>query len=95
MWGTDPAYWAKTSPVLFPIVGALKENTYYYEGQAYQLSRHGFAREKTFTITEQSATSITFTLESDEDTLQVYPLSFTFSIIYTLTGNEFTVNYRV
>lgn len=95
MWGADPAYWAKTSPVLFPIVGALKKNTFYFEGQSYQLSRHGFARDKVFTITAQSANSITFTLESNEDTLAFYPFLFTFSIIYTLSGNELTVGYRV
>jgi galactose mutarotase-like enzyme len=95
LWGADPAYWAKTSPVLFPIVGALKENTYQYEGQQYQLPRHGFARDKVFNLTEQRVDAITFSIESDPDTLKVYPFPFTFSIIYTLTGSELTVGYRV
>ena len=47
MWSGDPAYWGKTSPVLFPIVGALKDNTYFHKGEKYHLPRHGFAREKT------------------------------------------------
>ena len=29
MWSGDPAFWSKHSPVLFPIIGALKNNTYY------------------------------------------------------------------
>ena len=95
MWGADPAYWAKTSPVLFPIVGALKENTYQFEGQQYQLSRHGFARDKVFNVTAQSANSLTFSIESDEESLALYPFPFTFSIIYTLSGDELTVGYRV
>lgn len=95
MWSADPAYWAKTSPVLFPIVGTLKENTYLYKGQHYQLPRHGFARDKVFNVTAQSADSLTFSLESDEGTLALYPFPFTFSIIYTLSGNELTVGYRV
>lgn len=95
MWSGDPAYWAKTSPVLFPIVGTLKENTYYYKGQAYQLSRHGFAREQVFNVTEQKENSVTFTIQNNEDTLTVYPFSFFFSIVYTLTGDELTVEYRV
>jgi galactose mutarotase-like enzyme len=95
LWCADPAYWAKTSPILFPIVGTLKDNTYYHEGQAYSLSRHGFARERAFTVTAQSADSITFSLESDEESLKVYPFRFTFSITYTLTGPTLSVSYRV
>jgi galactose mutarotase-like enzyme len=46
MWSGDAAYWGKYSPVLFPIVGGLKDDTYYHEGKAYTLPRHGFARER-------------------------------------------------
>jgi galactose mutarotase-like enzyme len=95
MWGADPAYWAKTSPVLFPIVGTLKENTYQYKGRHFQLPRHGFARDKVFHVTAQQADSITFSLESDEDTLTVYPFLFTFSITYTLSSDKLTVGYQV
>lgn len=95
LWGADPAYWAKTSPVLFPIVGALKDNTYSYEGQAYHLSRHGFARDHVFNVKQQRGDSIIFSLESSEDTLAVYPFPFILSIIYSLAGNELTVEYRV
>jgi len=55
MWNADPAFWSKKSPVLFPIVGGLKNNTYYFNGNSYQLSRHGFARDTAFTVTYQSA----------------------------------------
>ena len=46
MWDGDPAFWSKQSPVLFPIVGGLKNNTYFYHNRPYELPRHGFAREK-------------------------------------------------
>ena len=95
MWDADPGYWAKTSPVLFPIVGALKDGIYYYKGRKYSLPRHGFAREKTFTLTEQHSESAVFSIESDADTLAVYPFHFTFSIRYTLEGEMLSVEYRV
>jgi galactose mutarotase-like enzyme len=95
LWDADPAYWAKTSPVLFPIVGALKDNTYYFQGQSYQLPRHGFARDKVFNLAEQKADSLTFSIESDPGTQKVYPFPFTFSIIYTLAADVLSVNYRV
>ena len=95
MWDANPEFWAKTSPVLFPIVGQLKNNSYKYGGKEYHLSRHGFAREKEFVVTEQSATSLKLTLESSEETLAVYPFQFLFSITYTLDDDELTVRYQV
>ena len=95
MWNADPKYWAKTSPVLFPIVGTLKDDTYYYNEVEYKLSRHGFARDKTFEVREQSNYSITFSLLFTQETLQVYPFEFRFDIAYTITENEVAVTYTV
>ncbi len=95
MWSADPAYWSKKSPVLFPIVGGLKNNTYQYKGKSYSLGRHGFARERDFTITAQTANSICFTLEADAKTIDVYPFNFRFSVIYTLDQNRLSVTYLV
>ncbi len=95
LWNGDPAFWAKRSPVLFPIVGTLKNDTYYYEGKPYRLSRHGFARDKEFTVSGQSSTSIIFTLVSDDSTLPVFPFAFRFDIIYTIEKETVTTTYRV
>lgn len=95
MWNADPAFWAKTSPVLFPIVGQLKNNAYQYNGKTYHLSRHGFAREKVFDVTTQDAHSLTFSLKSNDETLALYPFRFVFSIVYQLNEAELTVTYRV
>ena len=46
LWNGNPDFWGKHSPVLFPIVGTLENNTYYYNGKEYQLTRHGFARNR-------------------------------------------------
>lgn len=95
MWGADPAFWPKKSPILFPIVGTLKQNTYYYDNVPFQLNRHGFARDKDFSVTAQTDTSITMTLTADADTLKVYPFPFTLSINYSVDANELTVSYHV
>jgi galactose mutarotase-like enzyme len=95
LWNAGPAFWAKSSPVLFPIVGTLKENTYTFEGKNYTLSRHGFARDQVFTIASQDDTQITFELNSSEETLKVFPFQFRFAIIYTIDGARLTVTYRV
>jgi galactose mutarotase-like enzyme len=95
LWSGDPSFWPKKSPVLFPIVGTLKENTYYYNNKAYHLTRHGFARDMDFTMTAQSADSVTMTLISDDKTLSVFPFRFQLDIIYSVKGNELFVKYKV
>ncbi|WZU00881.1 hypothetical protein MGH68_15460 [Erysipelothrix sp. D19-032] len=38
MWRGDAKYWGRVSPVLFPIVGRVKDGFYVYDGQKYELS---------------------------------------------------------
>lgn len=95
MWSGDPAFWGKKSPVLFPIVGGLKNNQYRHNGNTYTLGRHGFARDMEFTVTEQLKESISFTLADSEETLKNYPFHFNFSVTYTLQENIVQVTYTV
>lgn len=95
MWSGDPAFWGKKSPVLFPIVGGLKNGTYQHQGISYQLGRHGFARERVFTVRSHTTDCIRFSLVSDETTKEVYPFDFVFSIEYSVKGNRLTVTYIV
>lgn len=94
MWPADEA-WSKHSPVLFPIVGTLKNNTYYHNNNAYQLPRHGFARDKNFTVIEQFTDRISLQLTDDESTHSVYPFAFKFIIVYSLVNNALHVTYHV
>jgi galactose mutarotase-like enzyme len=95
MWSADTNFWGKSSPVLFPIVGALKDNIYRFEGKKYHLPRHGFAREREFLVENTSDESVTFLLTHDEETLKVYPFAFEFRLKYTLHENSFSVTYSV
>ncbi|WP_432713152.1 aldose 1-epimerase family protein [Pedobacter sp.] len=95
MWSADPDYWAKTSPVLFPIVGALKEDSYTYQEKEYALSRHGFARDMNFSLQQISDEEILFSLEDSQETLLHYPFSFQLGIRYKLAGASLTCTYEV
>jgi len=95
MWSGNPAFWAKRSPVLFPIVGSLKDNRYYYKEQVYEMGRHGFARESLFTVQQHSGNEISFLLESNTQTLQHFPFDFQFLIFYRLLQNNLSVSYQV
>lgn len=95
LWNGDPAFWAKHSPILFPIVGTLKGNTFYYKNKPYKLSRHGFARDKVFKPVLNAADSVAYVLESDESTLSVYPFHFRLEIGYTVSGDRLETGYTV
>jgi galactose mutarotase-like enzyme len=95
MWSGDAAVWAKHSPVLFPIVGTLKNNSYTYNEQSYSLSRHGFARERIFTVDEQTNDEAIFALASDEESRAVFPFDFRLRLKYSLLGNTLSVTYEV
>lgn len=87
--------WNKHSPVLFPIVGGLKNGSYSHEDQIYHLPRHGFARDRNFELIEQTDNSLRFLLRYDEDSLAVFPFQFELSIIYSVEGSQLTVKYEV
>lgn len=95
MWSGDPAFWSKHSPVLFPIVGTLKDNAFQYKGQSYQLSRHGFARDQQFAVESQAPDAITFLLKSNEDSLKVFPFHFEFRMRYTVLESSLGLTYEV
>ncbi len=95
MWHGDPAYWGRTSPVLFPIVGGLKNGVYRVDGREYPMGQHGFARDMEFQLKSQVASEIWFTLSSNEETLQKYPYPFLLELGYELTGRTVVVKWRV
>ncbi|KRN88940.1 aldose 1-epimerase family protein [Ligilactobacillus ceti] len=95
IWSGDAKYWGRHAPVLFPIVGRLKDNTYYLDDQSYNMSQHGFARDLPFEITYQSATKATFTLYSSEKTKEKYPYNFKLSIHYQLIENNLKITYEI
>lgn len=95
IWQANSKYWARYSPVLFPIVGRLKEDSYFYKNKKYSLSQHGFARDKEFEIVQNEADFIEFRLKSDEKSLEFYPFFFELNICYKLDKNSLIVSYKV
>ncbi len=95
LWQADAAYWGKHSPVLFPVIGELKEGKYIFEGKEYKMARHGFARDQVFEAVHTSGTSAIFTLSSDEDSLAIYPFRFIFKVEYRLEATELSCTYHV
>jgi galactose mutarotase-like enzyme len=88
-------YWNRSSPVLFPIVGRLKENSYFIKERKFHLNQHGFARDSIFEISYLDATSCTFSLKSNQDSLEIFPFEFELQISYILEKNRLRINYKL
>lgn len=95
LWQADAKYWGKHSPVLFPIVGELKNGKYIFHDKEYKLPRHGFARDKVFNAEQKDSTCAIFTLKNDEETFLIYPFEFIFHVEYSINANELMCTYRV
>lgn len=95
IWQGDPKYWAGQAPVLFPIVGALRDNRTIIEGNWYEMKRHGFARSCEYTVVEKDENSVSLQLESSAETKKVYPFDFRFTVTYSLTGSSITTEFKV
>ena len=95
LWQADPKFWARHSPVLFPIVGSVWDKLYRVDGKVYELGQHGFARDMDFVKVEGNDTEVFYRLESNDETLKKYPWPFRLEIGYKLKGNAIEVIWRV
>lgn len=90
VWTGDAQFWASHTPILFPIVGALQNDTVTIGGKAYTMPKHGFARRREWQAVEVGESSITLELVADDETLAQYPAHFRLQATHTLTDTGFT-----
>ena len=95
IWGGDPAYWAGRNPILFPIVGSLKNGQVDIGGQTYEMNRHGFARGSNFTLAEQGEDFAVLELRDSPDTLARYPFPFLLRVRHQLLADGFATSFTV
>ncbi|TPD72132.1 aldose 1-epimerase family protein [Flavobacterium microcysteis] len=95
IWEGNPKFWDKHSPILFPIVGTLKNGEYNYADKQYGLSRHGFARDNDFHVDETFQNKAVFSFSSSEATAKQYPFDFELKVIYLLEEDNLTIHYEV
>ncbi len=95
IWEGDPAIWAGTAPVLFPILCKLKDDQYTLDGKTYELTKHGFVRHATFLVESKTDTSVTMLYTDNEETRNMYPFKFEFRVIFTLSNSSLKVEFKV
>lgn len=95
IWSGDPAYWPGRNPLLFPIVGGLRDGKIQVKGREVSMERHGFARRREFAVTGQGADWAELTLEQDEATLALYPWPFRLAVRQQLIDGGFSTSVTV
>ena len=88
-------YWKRQAPILFPIVGQLKNSQTQIEGEIYKMSQHGFARDMDFEEISKTENEHHYMLKYNEETLKKYPYKFELHVIYEIIGDTLTVTYKV
>jgi galactose mutarotase-like enzyme len=84
IWQRDPKVWADSAPILFPVVGRVKDGAYLHEGRRYPMPIHGFARHADFTLVDCHEHGATFLLKESPATLACYPFRFGLRVRFTL-----------
>ena len=95
LWDGNPDVWAGRSPLLFPVVGNVKDDRITVRGQHYPLLRHGFARTSTFELVESSTARCTWRLRANDETRARYPFTFRLDVAYALDGARLTMSATV
>lgn len=95
MWSSDPKYWGKSSPVLFPMIGNLRGGETVIDGRSFRIPKHGFARDNVFDVTNKTGSTVTMSFSDTEETRRCFPFAFDFSLHYTLTEEKLEILYEV
>ena len=95
IWQGDPAFWSGQNPILFPIVGSLREGRVDIDGRAFAMDRHGFARRSAFTPVEQGPDFLVLELRESRSTLARFPFPFVLRVRHRLLENGFSTAFTV
>ena len=95
LWQGDSNWWPRRAPILFPIVGVLKDGEAESAEGTISIARHGLARLNQFEVVEQSPSSVTLQLKSTEETRKSYPYDFELKLIFSVAGDTLTQTYEV
>jgi len=94
LWQAGPQ-WPRHAPVLFPIVGRLKNDTLRHDGKTYPMTQHGFARDRRFAWLERGPRSCKLALTDDAETRVRYPFAFRLEVTYRIDGADLDVAFDV
>src|SRR5260370_1988633 len=94
LWQAGEA-WPRHAPLLFPIVGRLKNDELRHGGKIYPMTQHGFARDRRFDWVQREPASCKLQLTDNAATRARYPFAFRLSVTYTLDGVDLEIALEI
>ena len=95
MWSGDPAVWGRRAPLLFPLIGRLRDGWYANGGRRVDAPMHGFCRDRLFAAEQESGARVRFETASDRQTRAVYPFDFRLTVDFSLEGSSIVKSHTV
>lgn len=95
IWHGDKEYWGSRAPILFPIVGALRNKKTIINGKEYEMQRHGIARRMEFDVSEKRSDRAVFTLRANDESRSHYPFDFELTVEFELRSNTLIQSFKV
>lgn len=95
VWDSNPDFWPRSSPLLFPSIGNLRNNKTFINGTEYEIPKHGFVRDIDMEFEIEAENKISFFCQYNENTLKCYPFRFHFRQTYELSGPLLHITYLI
>ncbi len=95
IWNSNPDFWPRSSPLLFPSIGNLRDGKTIINGKEYEIPKHGFVRDIDMDHEKEAENKITFSCCYNEETLKCYPFRFRFQQSYELDGPLLSTSYVI
>lgn len=88
-------YWNRKAPLLFPIVGKLRDLKTFINNKEYSMNQHGFIRDQEFELYSQTETELVLVNKFNEETLKKYPFEYQVFVKYTLVEKSVYTEFIV
>ncbi|MGI6710329.1 MAG: aldose 1-epimerase family protein [Bacilli bacterium] len=95
IWPGQDGIWNRSAPLLFPIVGSLKDKTTYINSKPYSMSQHGFLRDQKFSLLKCKKNEIKLVNLYDDNTLKMYPFKYKAVVTYKLFGKKIRTQIEI
>lgn len=95
MWNVDDKIWNRCAPNLFPIVGKLNNDCFFWDHETYQMKQHGFARDCLFTVQTQTESQVVLQLTATAETKKQFPFEFSLRITFECTDSGLSIKHDV
>ena len=95
IWYSDPKFWKRSAPFLFPIVGSMKGHKTIINGKEYTLTQHGFLRDQDFNVVLEEEGKLVLENLYNEETLSKYPFKYKAKVTYEVIDESLKTSVEI